>query len=117
LTVNTQRERHGRGVGYRVQPLVSTDPQLEQINTVGAALAILGGIAWRADPDSIRIRQYAGSPANMLWVKIDGKDYAFRYEHSTGRIEIRDNSQNGPILHAIDDTMSVPDIHAIMQAL
>ena len=26
----------------------------------GAALAILGGIIWRGDPGSIKIRQYAG---------------------------------------------------------
>jgi len=86
-------------------------------NVKGSALTILGGIIWRADPGSIRIRQYGGSPANMLWIKVGGKDYAFRYEHGTGQIEIRDSSQNGPILHAIDDTMPVADIQVILQAL
>lgn len=86
-------------------------------NVKGAALTILGGIIWRADPDSIRMRQYAGAPANMLWVKVGGRDYAFRYEHSSGQIEIRDGKQNGAMLHAIDDTMPVADIHAILQAL
>lgn len=83
----------------------------------GAALALLGGIIWRADPDSIRIRQYAGNPANMLWVKIAGKDYAFRYEHGTQRIEIRDGSQNGPVLQCFDDTTRVADIEAAFRAL
>ncbi|WP_036263122.1 hypothetical protein [Methylocapsa aurea] len=83
----------------------------------GAALAILGGIIWRADPDSIRIRQYAGNPANMLWVRIGGKDYAFRYEHGTEQIEIRDGSQNGPILHKVDDSTAVADIEAVFRAL
>ncbi len=34
----------------------------------GIALALLGGIIWRGEPDSIRVRRMAGSPANMLWV-------------------------------------------------
>ena len=83
----------------------------------GSALTVLGGIIWRADADTIRIRQYAGHPANMLWAKFNGREYAFRYEHSTVQIEIRDGSQNGPILHTIDDSMAVADIHAILKAL
>ena len=83
----------------------------------GSALAILGGIIWRADSDTIRIREYAGNPANMLWIKAGGRDYAFRYEHSTGQIEIRDGSQKGTVLHTIDDMMPVADIHTIIQSL
>jgi hypothetical protein len=83
----------------------------------GAALAILGGIIWRADPDSIRIRHYGGNPANMLWAKIAGKDYAFRYEHGTAQIEIRDGRQNGPVLHHFDDTTPGTDIEAAFRAL
>ena len=86
-------------------------------NVKGSALTILGGIIWRADPGSIRMRQYASSPASMLWITVGGKDYAFRYEHTTGQIEIRDSSQNGPILHAIDDTMPVADIHLVLKGL
>jgi len=83
----------------------------------GAALAILGGIIWRADPDSIRIRQYAGNPANMVWAKIAGKEYAFRYEHGTDEIEIRDGSQNGPILHRFDDATPAATIEAVFRKL
>ena len=43
----------------------------------GIALALLGGIVWRGEPDSIRIRRFAGSPANMLWVTISSKTYVF----------------------------------------
>ncbi len=86
-------------------------------NVKGSALTVLGGIVWRADADTIRIRTYDGHPANMLWIKVAGRDYAFRYEHATGRIEIRDGSQKGSILHTIDDSMPVADIHAIVQGL
>lgn len=83
----------------------------------GVALTILGGILWRADPGSIRIRQYAGNPANMLWAKIGGKEYAFRYEHGTEQIEIRDGSQNGNVLHSFDDSIPVSDVEAIFRSL
>jgi Integron cassette protein VCH_CASS1 chain len=49
----------------------------------GIALALLGGIIWRAEPDSIRTRRFDGSPANMLWVKIGGNTYVFAYNHQT----------------------------------
>ena len=83
----------------------------------GAALAILGGIIWRVDPDFIRIRHYAGNPANMLWIKVAGKEYAFRYEHGTEEIEMRDGSQSGPILHRFDDATPVATIEAVFRAL
>jgi hypothetical protein len=48
--------------------------------------AALGGIIWRTDSNSIRLRQYAGSPANMLRIKVGGKDDAFRYETLAARL-------------------------------
>jgi len=83
----------------------------------GVALAILGGILWRADPGSIRIRQYAGNPANMLWAKVGGREYAFRYEHGTEQIEIRDGSQNGAVLHSFNDSTTLASVEAVFRSL
>ncbi len=83
----------------------------------GAALAVLGGIVWRADAGSIRIREYAGHMANMLWVTIGGRDYAFKYEHTTQKIEILDRSLNNKVLHSLDDTIAVADIQVIFKSL
>ena len=83
----------------------------------GIALALLGGIIWRGEPDSIRIRRFSGSPANMLWVTIAGKTYVFAYNHETQKIEIRDRTQTGAVLHAVDDTNSAADIEAVFRAL
>ncbi len=83
----------------------------------GSALTILGGIVWRADADTIRLREYAGGTGNMLRIKVAGHEYVFRYEHKTGQIEIRDEKQNGPVLHTIDDSTPVADIHAIIAGL
>ena len=86
-------------------------------NVKGCALAILGGIIWRADTDSIRIRQHRGNLANMLWIKIEGRQYALCYEHKTGDIEIRDGSQNGTVLHSLNDSINLVDIYNIVSKL
>lgn len=83
----------------------------------GIALALLRGIIWRGEPDSIRIRRFAGSPANMLWVNIAGKTYVFAYNHETEKIEIRERTQIGAVLHAFDDTNTGDDIEAAFWAL
>ncbi|MDY4379645.1 hypothetical protein SOV92_17740 [Pectobacterium brasiliense] len=83
----------------------------------GIALALLGGIIWRGEPDSIRIRRFAGSPANMLWVNISGKTYVFAYNHETESIEIRDRNQTGTVLHSFDDANTVADVEAAFQVL
>ena len=83
----------------------------------GVALALLGGIIWRGDPGSIEIRQYAGSPANVLWVKIGGKRYAFAYNHATGEIEMRDRTQGGTALHSFSNQTPVADVEAVFRGL
>lgn len=83
----------------------------------GIALALLGGIIWRGEPDSIRIRRFAGSPANMLWVNIGGNTYVFAYNHTAEKIEIRDRTQSGAVLHSFDDSNTAADIEAAFRAL
>lgn len=83
----------------------------------GIALALLGGIIWRGEPDSIRIRRFAGSPANMLWVTIGGNTYVFAYNHAAEKIEIRDRTQTGAVLHSFDDSNTAADIEAAFRAL
>ena len=83
----------------------------------GISLALLGGIIWRAEPDSIRIRRFAGGSANMLWVKIGGNTFVFAYNHTTEKIEIRDRTQTGSVLHSFDDDTAVADLEAAFRAL
>jgi hypothetical protein len=81
------------------------------------ALALLGAIIWRGDPGSIEIRQYAGSPANVLWVEVNGRRYAFAYNHASGEIEMRDRTQGGPALHSFSNNTPVADVEAAFRAL
>lgn len=83
----------------------------------GIALALLGAIIWRGEPGSVEIKQYAGGLANVLWMKIGGKRYAFAYNHETSKIELRDRTQSGPALHNFDDQTPVADVEATFRAL
>jgi Integron cassette protein VCH_CASS1 chain len=83
----------------------------------GIALALLGGIIWSGEPASIRLRGFAGSPANMLWVDIGANTYFFAYNHTAEKIEIRDRTQTGSALHSFDDSNTAADIEAAFRAL
>jgi hypothetical protein len=83
----------------------------------GVALLLLGGIVWRAEPGSIRIRSFAGSPANMLWVTIGDRTYVFAYNHTAQKIEVRDRTQTGAVLHAFDDDTNICAVHTAIEAL
>jgi hypothetical protein len=81
------------------------------------ALALLGGIIWRADPDSIEIKQYDGELANVLWLTVNGRRYALAYNHNTGKIEIRDRTQSGAALHSFDNQTPILDVETIFRGL
>ena len=83
----------------------------------GVALALLGGIVWRGEPGSIAIKQYAGSPANVLWATISGKRYAFAYNHASLQIEMRNRTQSGGVVHSFSDSNSVSDVESVFRAL
>lgn len=83
----------------------------------GIALALLGGIIWRGDPGTIEIKQYDGNLANVLWVEIGGKRYAFAYNHDTEEIEIRDRTQSGSPLHRFTNQTPVSDVEAVFRNL
>jgi hypothetical protein len=81
------------------------------------ALALLGGIVWRADPGSISIKQYDGGLANVLWLTVANKRYALAYNHATAKIEIRDRTQSGAALHSFDNQTPAVEIESAFRAL
>lgn len=81
------------------------------------ALALLGGIIWRAEAGSIEIKQYDGSLANVLWFEASGSRYAVAYNHKTEKIEIRSRTQSGSMLHAFDNQTPVADVEAVFASL
>lgn len=81
------------------------------------ALALLGGIIWRADPGSIEIKQYDGNLANVLWFESNQKRYAVAYNHQTLKIEIRDRVISGQVLEEFDNSVMVADVERIFRSL
>jgi hypothetical protein len=81
------------------------------------ALALLGGIIWRADPGSIEIKKYDGGLANVLWLEVNGRRYALAYNHNTAKIEIRDRTQSGPSLHVFDNATPVEMVESVFRKL
>jgi hypothetical protein len=94
--------RYAEGVMARVE---------HHAGNVGAiALALLGAIIWRAEPGSLQIRPYGGGMGNVLSFRIGPRAFAFRYEHSTQEIELRENNIAGPVLRTFSNLTPVTDV-------
>ncbi len=85
-------------------------------NVDGVALAILGAIVWKSDGE-IQVREYNGSPANMIWFWVNGNRYAMSYNHLTEQIELKERTHKGGVLHAIDNSTSYQEIIDIFSSL
>lgn len=79
-------------------------------------LALIGGVIWRST-DDVQVKQYAGNPANILWMTIEDRRYCFAYKHESSEIEIRDGGIKGVVLHTFNNTTSIADVKDIFQNL
>jgi len=54
------------------------------------------GAEWKrhAEPGSIPIKQNGGNLANFIFFTMNGRTYAFAYNHETEKIELRDRTQS-----------------------
>ena len=91
------------------------DHHANSVNEV--ALAIAGAIIWRKDPAPIKVLAKDGDMKNVLWVNISRKRHAFVYSHSTGNIEIRQDSMQGTVLHALNNTTTLSQVRSIFDSL
>ena len=85
-------------------------------NVDGVSLAILGAIVWKSDGE-IQVREYNGSPANMIWFWVNRNKYAMSYNHSTEQIELKERTHKGGVLHSIDNSTSYQEIIEIFNEL
>jgi len=87
-------------------------------DSVGAiALALIGAVLWRKDPEPIEVRTYNGQTANILWVQIAGQRYALAYNHHEGCIELRERTQTGDVLFRFDNNTPVTEVYRIFGQL
>ena len=79
---------------------------------------LLGLIILTMDENSdIQVRGTEGATGNMLWFTVNGKRYAFRYEHEDDTIEIREHSYKGVLVAKIANSTSTKELKKIFANL
>ena len=86
---------------------------------VGAiALTLAGAIVWRKDPEPIEVHEGRSmTHGTVLWVRISGQRYAFRYNHEAGEIEMRLGSVRGDVLHSFNNATPIREIEQAFRSL
>lgn len=72
-------------------------------------LALIGGVVWRAD-GNIKVREYDGAPANILWLDVDDKRYCFKFNHQECSIDCLEGGHNGTVIGSFDNSTSIKDV-------
>jgi hypothetical protein len=74
---------------------------------VGAiALTLAGAIVWRKDPEPIEVHEGRSmAHGTVLWVRIGGRRYAFRYNHATD------------VLHSFNNETPIREIEQVFRSL
>ena len=81
-------------------------------------LTLAGAVIWKKDTGSdLTVKQYRGQPANILWVKIKEKRYAFCYNHSTEKVEMREGTLKGEAKYTFDNETTASQIFQIFDDL
>lgn len=82
----------------------------------GVSLALIGAVIWRST-GRIEVRQYGGTPANVLWFEVGSNRYAFVYNHSTESIELKSRTINGETLATFNNSTDLGIILNFFRAL
>ena len=78
--------------------------------------ALVGGVVWRSN-GQFKVKQYAGSPANMLWMEVDAKKYCFKFNHEEGCIEVHKNTHNGEVLKKFNNSTPLSEVKSFFEEL
>ena len=79
------------------------------------ALAIAGGVAWRAD--EIRALERNGEMKNVVWFAINGVWYALSYQHTPAQIKLLQGSLQGAIIATFTNATPIADVKNIFHNL
>ena len=90
------------------------DHHADKVNEI--ILAIVGGVVWRSN-GRFKVREYNGTPANMLWMEVDDKRYCFKYKHGTGNIEVCEGSHNGAVIKVLNNYTILAEVKAFFEGL
>jgi len=77
--------------------------------------ALVGFAIERAD--KIEHRRCEGVLGNVSWIWVQGRKYAFRYDHEHDCIQLRRGSLQGPVLFEFDNDTPLADLDAAFLTL
>ncbi|EIC2299151.1 hypothetical protein LF048_003519 [Vibrio cholerae] len=86
-------------------------------NVEEIALALAGAILWRKDDTNIKVMAHGADTKNVLWVTINGERYAFSYNHSSEKIEMRKGNIQGNTIHEFDNSTPLSKLVEIFKGL
>ena len=79
---------------------------------------LLGLVLLHMDDDSdISVRGSEGSEGNILWFQVRGKRFTFRYEHSNGSIELREEKHTGSLVTKFTNQTTIDDMRKVFERL
>ena len=90
------------------------DDHADNVNEI--ILALVGGVVWKSN-GRFQVKQYAGMPANMLWMEVGGKRYCFKFNHNTGCIEVHRNTHNGDIIMEFNNATPLSAVKSFFEKL
>lgn len=87
-------------------------------NVAGIVLALAGAVIWRKDDAPIEVHEGRSmAQGTVLWVTIGGRRYAFRYNHTTGEIEMRLANVRGAVLYTFTNQTPVAEVERVFRKL
>lgn len=85
-------------------------------NVEGVALTLAGAVIWKSTGE-IEVREYAGSPANMIWFWINENRYVMSYNHSNQTIELKNRTHTGNVIAEFNNDTEYAEIIRIFSGL
>ena len=89
------------------------DHHAKKVNEI--SLTLVGAIVWTKDKNPIQVLAREGEMKNVLWVKINGKKYAFSYNHGTKSIDMREDTTKGNLIYSFSNTTPISEVRRVFK--
>ena len=90
------------------------DHHADNVNEI--VLALIGGVIWRAE-GNFEVKQYAGAPANILWMYVGDNRYCFKFNHETYMIECLEGGHSGDLIKEFDNATPLSEVKKFFASL
>jgi Integron cassette protein VCH_CASS1 chain len=81
------------------------------------ALAVAGAVIWRMDDGPLEAFTREGQTKNVLWARINGRRFAFSYNHEEETIEVREGTTQGHVVRSFSNDDSAGDVAVFFRGL